>query len=194
MSALLLPKHWRFNYPLLMGHLKKGAGGHLLRNTAHHLVKSCGGVCVTPATISIYSSDSCLQGFVGTWTAIAMSGSSGGCVYNGSCRSYVDSALPFSSLYRSCSALSDTFLSDTISLYCYGQNDGTIGIAATFVWKWGAGVGFSNTGFLAGLFESIDYGVSFAGFAIDSAPAGCGVPTSIDNPTAGSDLTCSVTF
>jgi len=54
--AIVLPKHWRFNYPLLMGHLKKGAGGHLLRNAAHHLVNDCGGggVCCDylPSTIT----------------------------------------------------------------------------------------------------------------------------------------------
>lgn len=50
MSGLLLSKHWRFNMPMLMGHLKKGASGHLLRNTAHHLVKACRACsCTVPA-------------------------------------------------------------------------------------------------------------------------------------------------
>ena len=43
MSSIAIPKHWRFNYPLLMGHLKKGPGGHLLRNANEHLVKNCTG-------------------------------------------------------------------------------------------------------------------------------------------------------
>ena len=43
MSSLALPKHWQFNWPLLMAHLKKGPGGNLLRNDAGHLVKGCSG-------------------------------------------------------------------------------------------------------------------------------------------------------
>ena len=46
MSSLLIPKHWRFNLPLLMGHLKKNAG-HLVRTTTapRHLVNNCGTGC-----------------------------------------------------------------------------------------------------------------------------------------------------
>lgn len=53
MSSLLLPKHWRFNMPLLMaGHLKKGPGGHLVKTASGHLAKCADCLCedfnVTP--------------------------------------------------------------------------------------------------------------------------------------------------
>jgi len=154
----------------------------------------CTGVCVTPLTVSIYSSDSCLQGFVGTWTMMSVFGSTGGCVYDSSCRSWVSSFLPDASPSRSCSALSDTYLTNQIVLYAFGQNNGTLGISALFTWRWGAGVGYSNAASLAGRFVSTDYGVTFSGFEIDLGPDGCTAGTSSGPPTSGSDLTCSVTF
>lgn len=50
MSGIAIPKHWRFNWPMLMGHLKKGSGGHLLHNAAGHLVKACGCSCTVLAS------------------------------------------------------------------------------------------------------------------------------------------------
>lgn len=41
MSILTIPKHWRFDWPLLMGHLKKGPVGHLLYTSSGHLVTDC---------------------------------------------------------------------------------------------------------------------------------------------------------
>lgn len=76
MSSLILPKHWRFNWPLLMGHLKKGSGGHLLKNSAGHLVNVCDtcpectdysrnwDVTISNIVTNIYNSSTSLPGLV----------------------------------------------------------------------------------------------------------------------------------
>lgn len=78
MSALILPKHWRFNAPLLMGHLKKGSGGHLLHTASGHLVNACGTeppefCCVAghpvtvPTSVTIPTLSGCCANATGTY-------------------------------------------------------------------------------------------------------------------------------
>lgn len=74
----MIPKHWRFGAPLLMGHLKKSASGHLLRTESGHLVNACTPVypnfcCIAgtpafvPATITIPTLSGCCAKASGTY-------------------------------------------------------------------------------------------------------------------------------
>lgn len=80
MSGLLLPKHWRINWPMLMGHLAL-TSGHLTRTASEHLAKcasdppeSC---CdLNPASISITLSGGANCGTHANGTFILLPGAS----------------------------------------------------------------------------------------------------------------------
>lgn len=72
MVGISIPANWRFNYPLLMGNLKKGPGGHLLRNAAHHLVNDCGSSvfccdAASPVSVTLSGATGCADPLNGTF-------------------------------------------------------------------------------------------------------------------------------
>lgn len=66
MSGLLLPKHWRINWPSLMaGHLTRSPGGHLQRTTTGHLSKCPTCSCTVPSPTQ--PACKCLDGDYGSF-------------------------------------------------------------------------------------------------------------------------------
>lgn len=94
MSSLTLPPHWKFNFPLLMGHLKKSSSGHLLRTDPGHLVNDCAEIvscCIadplpgnnlpqfTPLSVTVPSSSGCCAALGATY--ILTQSPTNGCVF-----------------------------------------------------------------------------------------------------------------
>jgi hypothetical protein len=83
MSGLILPKHWRFNWPLLMGHLQL-TSGHLSRTSTEHLAKcddgggydECcysGHPALTVSSITVPDAGGCCSILAGTYITTAAS-------------------------------------------------------------------------------------------------------------------------
>lgn len=66
MSSLILPRHWRVNWPMLMGHLALTAG-HLTRTASGHLAE-CACFCTAiPSSVTFTGATGCLSDFNSTF-------------------------------------------------------------------------------------------------------------------------------
>lgn len=189
MSALILPKHWRFNLPMLMGHLKKGAGGHLLHTGSGHLVNDCGEApCVRVTTVTLDTDQECLTAFAATYALSTTSlPGPGTCSYSTGCFSHVTSFNPAFQLDTYCDTDAH-YGAARILIWAFGLVGGYVGIRIQCIWV----VGFTEYA-LNGKFESFNSGVTFGSFVIDEWPAGCAAPPASNGPANGSDFTCSAT-
>ena len=68
MNGLILPKHWRFNWPMLMGHLQL-TSGHLSRTSTGHLAKCNPCFCTdVPVSVTFSGATGCLAIMNGTFS------------------------------------------------------------------------------------------------------------------------------
>ena len=70
----MIPKHWAIDLPLMLGHLKRAAGGHLLRTDSAHLARACGCWCDdVPVSVTFSGATGCLGTFMNATFAITPS-------------------------------------------------------------------------------------------------------------------------